>query len=153
MSRWNKTTASYGCFHIDCEHLRTKNANVFFLSSPTNLFSFAKGKHGPSNKIWSLHHVARATAVTQKVDAVALRAQKTALSYECKNTEVEAFFHKRKEWMLSSCYCWYLRTDYSHMFFIQNNISINSPLNYVIWRAPSIIFHERECLWVRARSL
>ncbi len=36
------------------------------------------------------------------------------------------------------------------MFFIQINISINSPLNYVIWRAPSIIFHQRECLWVRA---
>ncbi len=33
--RWNKTTASYGCFHIDREHSRTENANVFFSSSPT----------------------------------------------------------------------------------------------------------------------
>ncbi len=32
------------------------------------------------------------------------------------------------------------------MFYIQNSISIKSPLNYVIWSALSTIFHERECL-------
>ncbi len=84
MTCWNKTTASYGCFHIDREHSRTENANVFFSSSPTNLLSFAKRKHGPSNKIWALHHMTRATAVTQKVDAVALKAQKTVLSTSIK---------------------------------------------------------------------
>ncbi len=72
-------------FHIDREHSRTENANVFFFrTSLMNLFSFAKQKHGPSNKIWALHHVARATAVTQKVDAVVLKAQKTVLSTSVK---------------------------------------------------------------------
>ncbi len=47
------------------------------------------------------------------------------IEHERKNTEVEDFFHNREERMLGSCYCWYLRTDYSQ-------ISINSPLNYVI---------------------
>ncbi len=34
------------CFYIDCEHLHTENANVFFLSSLTNLFSFARQNKG-----------------------------------------------------------------------------------------------------------
>ncbi len=59
----------------------------FFSSSPTNLLSFAKQKHRLSNKIWALHHMTRATAVTQKVDTVALKAQ-TVLSTSV-NTKVE----------------------------------------------------------------
>ncbi len=67
------------------EHSRTENAILFFFqTSPANFFSFAKQKHGPSNKIWALHHMSRATAVTQKVDAVALKAQKTVLSTSVK---------------------------------------------------------------------
>ncbi len=50
-TRWNKTIDSYRCFHIDREHSHSENANVFFSSSPTNLLSFAKQNHGPSNKI------------------------------------------------------------------------------------------------------
>ncbi len=46
--------------------------------------------------------MARATAVSQKVDAVALKAQKT-IEHEPKNTEVEDFFHKREE-----SECWVL---------------------------------------------
>ncbi len=44
----------------------------------------------------------RATAVTQKVDTVALKAQ-TVLSTSV-NNKVEDFSHKRVELMLSSCY-------------------------------------------------
>ncbi len=32
---------------------RTKTANIFFCTSPTNLLNFAKPKHRPSNKIWA----------------------------------------------------------------------------------------------------
>ncbi len=56
--------------------------------SLTNLFSFAKQKHGLSNKIWALHHMARETAVTQKVDAVALKAQKWAQVFKRVSTRV-----------------------------------------------------------------
>ncbi len=44
---------------------------------------------------------------------------------------------ERRELMLSSCYC-YLRTDYSHMFFIQNNISYYSYFASVWVRACSL---------------
>ncbi len=75
--------------------------------SPTNLLSFAKRKHEPSNKIWALHHMARATAVTQKINAVALKAQKTVLSTSVKTPKQRTFSARE----MSSCYCWYLRTD------------------------------------------
>ncbi len=42
--------------------------------------------------------MARATAVTQMVDAVALKAQKSVLSTSLK-TEIEDFFRKREECM------------------------------------------------------
>ncbi len=43
--------------------------------------------------------------------------------------------------MLSSCYLWFLRTYlFSHVL---NIISINSPLNYVIW--VSVFSHVRKC--------
>ncbi len=45
--------------------------------------------------------MARATAVSQKVGAVALKAQ--TIEHEPKNTEVEDFFHKREE-----SECWVL---------------------------------------------
>ncbi len=41
----------------------------FFLSRSTNLFSFAKRKHRPSNEIWALHHVPGAAAVAQKAES------------------------------------------------------------------------------------
>ncbi len=69
---------------------------LFFSSSPMNLFSFAKRKHGPSNKIWASHHMARETAVTQKVDAVALKAQKTVLSTSVKTPKLRTFSAREK---------------------------------------------------------
>ncbi len=101
MLRWNKPIASYGCFHIDLEHSHTENANVFFFVQSNEFLSFVKWRHRPSNKIWALHHMTRATAVTQKINAVVLKAQ-TVLSTSV-NTEVEDFSRKREEWMLSSC--------------------------------------------------
>ncbi len=49
-----------------------------------NVQTGRKAKTQASNKIWALHHVARPTAVTQKVDAVELKAQKTVLSTSIK---------------------------------------------------------------------
>ncbi len=62
-------------------------------------FSFTKRKHGPSNKIWALHHMARATAVTKKVDAVALKVQKTVLSTSVKTLK-QRTFSAREKWIL-----------------------------------------------------
>ncbi len=84
MTRWNKTTDSYGCFHIDRKHSPTKNVIYFFWTSLMNLLSFTKRKHGTSDKIWALHHIASATGVTQNLDAVALKAQKAVLSTSVK---------------------------------------------------------------------
>ncbi len=82
---WNETTDSYGCFHIGREHSRTGNVNVFYFSNQSDeSFQFHKAKTQASNKILALHHVPKTTAVTQKVDAVALKAQKTVLSTSLK---------------------------------------------------------------------
>uniref|UniRef100_A0A672NSC1 Ecotropic viral integration site 5 like n=1 Tax=Sinocyclocheilus grahami TaxID=75366 RepID=A0A672NSC1_SINGR len=40
MTRWNKTIDFYGCFHIDREHSRIENANVFFSHQSDESFQF-----------------------------------------------------------------------------------------------------------------
>ncbi len=74
MTRCNKTTDTYRCFHI--EHSRTENVNVFFLNQSDESFQFRKAKTRATNKILALHHMARPTAVTQKVDAVTLKLRR-----------------------------------------------------------------------------
>ncbi len=74
--------ASTSTMNIRAPKMQQKKKSV------TNLFSFAKQKHGLSNKIWALHHMARETAVTQKVDAVALKAQKWAQVFKRVSTRV-----------------------------------------------------------------
>ncbi len=130
MLRWNKPIASYGCFHIDLEHSHTENVNVFFSSSPTNLLSFVKWKHGPSNKIWALqHHMTRATAVTQKINAVVLKAQ-TVLSTSVNTVKITD--HNRKllqaldddlKWVLSKNVNNYINFQYSLMLIVPLIIS------------------------------
>ncbi len=44
MTRWNKTTASYRCFHVDREHSRTENANIVFFVQSDESFQFHKAK-------------------------------------------------------------------------------------------------------------
>ncbi len=72
-----------------------------------------------------------------------------AVSKTSINKHRRRIFWERREWMPSSCYLWFLRTYlFSHVL---NIISINSPLNYVIW---SVRFLPRaQMLWVRARLL
>ncbi len=47
MTLWNKTTASYGCFHIDRKHSRTENVNVCFFVQSDRYFQFRKVKTQP----------------------------------------------------------------------------------------------------------
>ncbi len=44
MTRWNKTTASYGCFYLGREHSRTKNA-IFFFCPVRRIFSVSQSKN------------------------------------------------------------------------------------------------------------
>ncbi len=60
------------------------------------------------------------------------KSSEDCIEHEHKNTEVEGFFRKREEWMLSSCYCWYLRTDYSLMFFLYI-ITFLLILHWIMW--------------------
>ncbi len=92
ITRWNKTTASYGCFYIDREHSCNENANVFFFRSIRRLFCLLSEK----TRLVKKSHV-QSYCCYPKGRRGDAKSSEDCIEHEHKNTEVEGFFRKREE--------------------------------------------------------
>ncbi len=106
---------------------------MFFFEPVRRIFSVLQSVNGLSNRIWAritwpeqllLHKRVRVVALFQKPVQT-----NTEEEYPAREKRVDAEF----------------LSLFENRFILTCSLYINSPLNYVICRAPSIFFHVREC--------
>ncbi len=147
MTFWNKTTASYGCFHKDREHSHTENVffECFFFVQSDEYFLLRKAKTRDVQQDLSITSRGQSNCCYPKGGHGGAKSSEDCIKHKRRNSEVE-----RK-----------VNAEFLLLLVLKNRltcslyrITLLLILHWtVIWWAPSMFFHEHECLWVRARSL
>ncbi len=95
------------------EHSRTENANVFF-TPVRRIFSISQSENTGRPIRFELGSRDRSSYCCTK-GWEWLRC----FENQGKQMPKKSILDKRREWMLSSCYRWYLRTDFSHVLYTE----------------------------------
>ncbi len=142
MTCWNKTTASYGCFHIGREHSHRKCKCFFFFRPVPRIFSVSQSENTARPIRFELGSRDRSSCCCAKG-----WEWWRCFENQCNQTPKKSLSDKRvdAEFLLSLVF--------ENRFIHTEYILIILLLNHVICRAPSSFYPRARVLWVGARSL
>ncbi len=89
MTFWNKTTASYGCFHKDREHSHTENANVFFFVQSDESFQLRKAKTRDVQQDLSITSHGQSNCCYPKGGHGGAKSSEDCIMHKRRNSEVD----------------------------------------------------------------